>query len=148
MLIASSACLVSPNQSGLAIELEPVKLDLSYLRLLSKEQLQEYNLLLTILSHFEARLENCGIFPEFERRVRIAARNCVTPEALDHIAKIYRSKKEFMANGIKEDAKSAVGNSRIDCAKDSEKKWLREVKKHIDNQVEEVAQACRACPIC
>jgi hypothetical protein len=146
-------CFMAPSKICLGAEVDPVKLDLSYLNLVPKKILRQSRMSIWFLSYFEARLEYCGIHPDLERRATVAARDCVTPEALAYVAKIYRTDKEDNANSIRKAGKNAVGCGvqkcidlpPIDCEKESEKKWLRQVKKQIDDRVDQIATACREC---
>ena len=100
MLIATTLCLVYPSKNCLGVELEQVKLDLSALNRLKQQDLQRIQRRTAIIAHFEARLENCGTYPHFERHATAAATACLTPELLAHLSQVYSGAKKFQADFI------------------------------------------------
>jgi hypothetical protein len=100
-----------------------------------------------MMAHFEARLENCGFSPDFERRAIDAIKPCVRDDAIAQLRSYYKNQKQIAFKLIFE-ARDKTGPERVDCSLDSEKDWLRRVSKDLDDQVRKLDRMCRACRIC
>jgi hypothetical protein len=139
----------------MASEINLIKLD--NLKFLTPSQEQNLRIQIVMLAHFEARLENCGFKPNFERRAIAVVSACLTPAAIAPLVSYYRSQKEVSFQIIAEsqnktqiiaESQNKTGRERVDCSSDYEKQWLARVSKDIDNTVRDLDRMCRACAIC
>ena len=111
----------------------PVKLGFSYLTAAQLKDLwrrtDEYALA-------EAFLKQCGAPPFIERRMRLAARDCIEARALDKVAAHFRRK-------VVEASKRT-----FICDTPEAKAIMKTVRSRIDRDVEEVRSMCRSCLFC
>jgi hypothetical protein len=141
-IFAGLLCLTTAMSPAMATETTPVKLGLE---LLNEAQKKELVMQVFYAAYFEARLENCGFRPDFERRVAAAVSACIKPESLASLVSLYRRIKE---DGVKSIAEDRKGPSRINCASKAEQAWLKGVRQTLENNVTELQRMCRSCTIC
>jgi hypothetical protein len=113
---------------------EPAKLGFSYLSAAQQKDLwrraDDYALA-------EAFLRACGSPPHIERRMRLAARDCIEARALDRVAAYFRRKvAEFTAKHT------------FACDTEQSKALVKTIRSKVDKAVEEVRSMCRACLFC
>jgi hypothetical protein len=139
-VLSAASYLIGPAQPAMSAEVEPVKLGLDFL---SPDKENWLKLQILILAEFEFSLENCGFYPDMERRATAAVRDCVKPESLAPLVSLFRESKQFYSNLAK------TGKVPLEsCSSEKHKIWLRTVKKDIEDQIKELARMCRACIIC
>jgi hypothetical protein len=113
---------------------EPAKLGFSYL---TAAQLKDLWRRADTYAMAEAFLKQCGSPSHVERRMRLAARDCIEARALDRVAAYFRRKlAEFS------------GKHTFVCDTDHSKALVKDTRRRIDNDVAEVRSMCRACLIC
>ena len=133
-LLLAVALLQAPRQAP-AHEIFAVKLGIDFLNktqeaLLWKE-VDEY-------AFFEALLVRCGRPSNIEKRLTAAVKDCVKPEALTKVAKVFRDKQKTYAGNLKEDA----------CQIASQKGILKRVRVVIDDTIRTAERNCKMCLIC
>jgi hypothetical protein len=84
----------------------------------------------------EAFLKQCGAPPFVERRMRLAARDCIEARALDKVAAYFRRKV------------AEASKRTFICDTDEAKAIMKTVRARIDRDVEEVRSMCRSCIFC
>ncbi len=113
---------------------EPAKLGFAYL---TAAQLKDLWRRADTYAMAEAFLKQCGSPSFVERRMRLAARDCIEARALDRVAAYFRRKlAEFS------------GKHAFVCDTDHSKALIKDTRRRIDNDVAEVRSMCRACLIC
>lgn len=113
--------------------LQESKLGFSYL---SDSQVKDLWRRADAYAEAEAFLKQCGSPSHVERRMMLAARDCIEMRALQRVAGYFRRKMaEFSKRTFICDAPEA-------------KKLLKKARDQIDRDVAEVRTMCRACLIC
>ena len=113
---------------------EPAKLGFSYL---TAAQVKDLWRRADTYAMAEAFLKHCGSPSFVERRMRLAARDCIEARALDRVAGYFRKKlAEFS------------GKHAFVCDSDHSKALVKDTRRRIDNDVAEVRSMCRACLLC
>ena len=113
---------------------QPVKLGFSYL---SNEQIKDLWRRADNYAMAEAFLRQCGSPSYIERRMMLAARDCIEARALGRVAAYFRKKlAEFS------------GKHTFICDTDQSKALVKSTRAQIDRDVAEVRSMCRACLIC
>ncbi len=113
---------------------EPAKVGFSYL---TAAQLKELWRLTENYALAEVFLRTCGSPPNIERRMRMAARDCVEPFALNRVAAFFRKKVTELA-----------GKHTFVCESEQAKALVKSTREKIDRAVQEVRSMCRACFFC
>jgi hypothetical protein len=113
---------------------EPAKLGFSYL---TAAQLKELWRLTENYALAEVFLRSCGASPNIERRMRLAARDCIEPWALNRVAAYFRKKVSELA-----------GKHTFVCESDQSKALVKTTRTKIDRAVQEVRSMCRSCFFC
>jgi len=114
--------------------LEPAKVGFSYL---SAAQLKVLWHLTGEYALAEVFLRQCGSPSFVERRMHLAARDCVEAAALNRVAGYFRKKMaELSAKYV------------FVCNTDQSKELIKSTRAKIDAAVEEVRAMCRACLFC
>jgi len=112
----------------------PAKVGFSYL---SSAQLQELWRLTGEYALAEVFLKQCGSPSYIERRMHLAARDCVEAETLNRVARFFRKKM------------AELGTKYIFiCDTDQSKELIKSTRAKIDAAVAEVRSMCRACLFC
>jgi hypothetical protein len=112
----------------------PAKVGFSYL---SSAQLQQLWRLTGEYALAEVFLKQCGSPSYIERRMHLAARDCVEAEALNRVARYFRKKM------------AELGTKYVFiCDSDQSKELIRSTRAKIDAAVAEVRSMCRACLFC
>jgi hypothetical protein len=123
-----------PRVDGPRFTAQPAKLGFSYL---TRAQLKDLWRRADVYAMAEAFLKQCGSPSHVEQRMRLAARDCIEPRALDRVAAYFRRKlAEFL------------GKHAFVCGTDQSKALIKDTRKRIDNDVAEVRSMCRACVFC
>lgn len=112
----------------------PVKLGFSYL---SQAQTRDLWRRADNYALAEAFLKQCGSPSHIERRMIMAARDCIETRALYRVAAYFRKKLAELA-----------GRYTFVCDTDQSKALIKSTRAKIDHDVEEVRSMCRACFIC
>ena len=113
---------------------QPAKLGFSYL---SQAQMQDLWKRADTYALAEAFLKQCGSPSYVERRMMLAARDCIEARALQKVAGYFRRKlAEF------------TGTRTFICETEESKKLVKMTRFQIDRDVAEVRSMCRACLIC
>lgn len=124
----------APRMAERASPVEPAKLGFAYL---TAAQLKDLWRRADTYAMAEAFLKQCGSPSFVERRMRLAARDCIEARALDRVAAYFRRKlAEFS------------GKHAFVCDTDHSKALIKDTRRRIDNDVAEVRSMCRACLIC
>lgn len=111
-----------------------VKLGFSYL---SQAQVQDLWRRADNYALAEAFLKQCGAPSHIERRMILAARDCIEARALNRVAAYFRKKV------------AELGSAHIFvCTTDQSKALIKSTRARIDKDVEEVRSMCRACLFC
>ena len=85
----------------------------------------------------EAFLKQCGSPSYVERRMRLAARDCIEGRALDRVAAYFRRKlAEFSSK------------HQYICDTEHSRALIKDTRRRIDNDVAEVRSMCRSCLFC
>jgi hypothetical protein len=114
--------------------IQPAKLGFSYL---TAAQVKDLWRRADTYAMAEAFLKQCGAPSHVERRMRLAARDCIDARALDRVAAYFRRKlAEF------------GGKHNFVCDTDHSKALIKDTRRRIDNDVAVVRTMCRACLIC
>ena len=113
---------------------ERIKLGFSYL---SQAQVQDLWRRADNYALAEAFLKQCGSPSHVERRMILAARDCIEARALNRVAAYFRKKVAELSNG-----------HIFLCATDQSKALIKSTRARIDRDVEEVRSMCRACLFC
>jgi hypothetical protein len=125
----------APSLSG---DREPVaarvKLGFSYL---SKAQLRELWRLADNYAAAEAFLRQCGAPSHVDRRMMLAARDCIEQAALNRVAAYFRGKVLQM-----------IRRQSFACDSEQAKALVKDMRGKIDKAVAEVRSMCRACFFC
>lgn len=125
--------LAPPPLSPPASLAQPAKLGFSYL---SDAQMKDLWRRADAYAEAEAFLKQCGNPSHIERRMMLAARDCIEARALQRVAGYFRRKlAEF-------------SKRTFICDSDQAKKLLKRARDQIDRDVAEVRSMCRACLIC
>jgi hypothetical protein len=113
---------------------QPVKLGFSYL---SHAQMKDLWRRADNYALAEAFLRQCGSPSYIERRMMLAARDCIEARALNRVAVYFRKKLAEL-------------NSKhtFVCDTDQSKALVKSTRAQIDRDVAEVRSMCRACLIC
>jgi hypothetical protein len=123
-----------PKHRGVDPALEPAKLGFSYL---TAEQTKDLWRRADAYAMAEAFLKQCGSPSHVERRMRLAARDCIEARALDRVAAYFRRKlAEFSSK------------HQYICDTDHSKALIKDTRRRIDNDVAEVRSMCRSCLFC
>ena len=85
----------------------------------------------------EAFLRQCDKPSFVERRMWLAAKDCVQEQALRKVSLYFRSKVARLAT-----------EKKFECGTDVAKKLVKTVRSRIDNDVAEVRAMCKACFFC
>ena len=85
----------------------------------------------------EAFLKQCGSPSHIERRMILAARDCIEARALNRVAVYFRHKLTELS-----------GRYTFVCDTDQSKALMKTARAKIDHDVEEVRTMCRACLFC
>lgn len=111
-----------------------IKLGFSYL---SQAQVQDLWRRADNYALAEAFLRQCGSPSHIERRMMLAARDCIEARALNRVAAYFRKRVAELSNG-----------HIFVCATDQSKALVKSTRARIDRDVEEVRSMCRACLFC
>jgi hypothetical protein len=113
---------------------QPAKLGFSFL---SQAQIQDLWKRADNYAMAEVFLKQCGTPSYVERRMMLAARDCIEARALQRVAGYFRRKvAEFS------------GKHTFVCDTEPSKKLVKTTRAQIDRDVAEVRSMCRACLIC
>jgi hypothetical protein len=112
----------------------PVKLGFSYL---SQAQMQDLWRRADNYALAEVFLRQCGSPSHVERRMMLAARDCIEARALNRVAAYFRKKVAELS-----------GRHTFVCDTDRSKALVKSTRAQIDRDVAEVRSMCRACLIC
>lgn len=113
---------------------QPAKLGFAYL---TAAQLKDLWRRADTYALAEAFLKHCNSPSYVERRMRLAARDCIEARALDRVAAYFRRKlAEF---GSKHG---------FVCDTEHSKALIKDTRRRIDNDIAEVRSMCRACVFC
>jgi hypothetical protein len=125
---------LTPLQSMRApSSVQQIKLGFSYL---SSAQEKDLWRRADAYAEAEAFLKQCGSPSHVERRMMLAARDCIEMRALQKVAGYFRRKMgEF-------------SKRTFICDSPEAKKLLKRARDQIDRDVAEVRSMCRACLIC
>jgi hypothetical protein len=123
----------SPADDGEAIAVR-VKLGFSYL---SRAQLQELWRLVDRYAAAEAFLRQCGSPSHVDRRMMLAARDCIEQGALNRVAAYFRGRVLRL-----------IGSQNFVCESEQAKALVKDIRAKIDKAVDEVRSMCRACIFC
>ena len=113
---------------------EPAKLGFSYL---SQAQVQDLWRRADDYALAEAFLKQCGSPSHVERRMILAARDCIEARALGRVAAYFRRRMAELST-----------KHIFLCGTDQAKALMRTTRAKIDRDVEEVRSMCRACLFC
>lgn len=113
---------------------QQVKLGFSYL---SREQVQDLWRRADNYALAEAFLKQCGAPSFIERRMILAARDCIEARALGRVAAYFRKKLAELST-----------KHVFLCDSPQSKALIKSTRAKIDHDVEEVRSMCRACLIC
>jgi len=113
---------------------QPVKLGFSYL---SQAQMKDLWRRADNYAMAEAFLRQCGSPSHVERRMMLAARDCIEARALNRVAAYFRKKVAELTN-----------KHTFVCDTDQSKALVKSTRAQIDRDVAEVRSMCRACLIC
>ena len=111
-----------------------VKLGFSYL---SQAQVQDLWRRADNYALAEAFLRQCGSPSHVERRMILAARDCIEARALNRVAAYFRKKVAELSS-----------RHTFVCDTDRSKALVKSTRAQIDCDVAEVRSMCRACLIC
>lgn len=112
---------------------QPVKLGFTYL---SQAQLKDLWRRADNYAMAEAFLKQCGSPSHVERRMWLAARDCIEARALGRVAAYFRRKlAEF-------------GKHKFVCDAEQSKALVKSTRARIDRDIAEVRSMCQACLIC
>jgi hypothetical protein len=112
---------------------QQIKLGFSYM---SQAQVQDLWRRADNYALAEAFLKQCGSPSFIERRMILAARDCIEARALNRVAAYFRKKVAEQSAHI------------FVCATDQSKALIKSTRAKIDRDVEEVRSMCRACLFC
>ena len=124
----------APKAPVPASPVEPAKLGFSYL---TDAQMKDLWRRADTYALAEAFLKQCGSPSYVERRMRLAARDCIDARALDRVAAYFRKKLAELST-----------KHQFVCDTDHSKALVKDTRRRIDNDVAEVRTMCRACLIC
>jgi len=113
---------------------QPVKLGFSYL---SQAQMKDLWRRADNYAMAEAFLRQCGSPSHIERRMMLAARDCIEARALNRVAGYFRKKVAELTS-----------KHAFVCDTDQSKALVKSTRAQIDRDVAEVRSMCRACLIC
>jgi hypothetical protein len=113
---------------------ERAKLDFSYL---SAAQVQDLWKRADNYALAEAFLRQCGSPSHVERRMYLAARDCIEARALNRVAAYFRRKMAELST-----------KQTFVCDTDQAKSIMKNIRARIDHDVEEVRSMCRSCLFC
>lgn len=138
-LLAGAGLLFAAGFGPLAIPpappmSEPAKLGFSSL---SQAQMQDLWRRADNYALAEAFLKQCGAPSFVERRMFMAARDCIEARALNRVAAYFRKKvAQFSAERV------------FLCDTEQSKALVKSTRAKIDRDVEEVRSMCRSCLFC
>jgi hypothetical protein len=112
----------------------PVKLGFSYL---SQAQVQDLWRRADNYALAEVFLKQCGSPSHVERRMMLAARDCIEARALNRVAAYFRKKVAELSS-----------RHTFVCDTDRSKALVKSTRAQIDRDVAEVRSMCGACLIC
>ena len=112
---------------------EPATLGFSYL---TQTQMQDLWRRADNYALAEAFLKRCGAPSFVERRMILAARNCVEARALNRVATYFRKKV------------AELGGKQVFVCDTQAKAIMKNLRAKIDRDIEEVRSMCRACLFC
>jgi len=130
LLTGFGAPKIGPHSSPV----QRVKLGFSYL---SQGQVQDLWRRADNYALAEAFLRQCGSPSHVERRMILAARDCIEARALNRVAAYFRKKLAELSN-----------QHVFVCGTDQSKAIIKSTRARIDHDVEEVRSMCRACLFC
>ena len=113
---------------------QPAKLGFAYL---TQAQMKDLWRRADVYAMAEAFLKHCGSPSYVERRMRLAARDCIEARALDRVAAYFRRKLAQFS-----------GKHAFVCDTDHSKALVTDTRRRIDNDVAEVRSMCRSCLFC
>lgn len=113
---------------------EPAKLGFSYL---SRAQVQDLWRRADTYALAEVFLKQCGSPSHIERRMMLAARDCIEAQALNRVAAFFRRKVAELSSRY-----------TFVCDTDQSKALVKTTRARIERDIEEVRSMCRACLIC
>lgn len=113
---------------------EPAKLGFSYL---SQAQVQDLWRRADNYAFAEAFLKQCGAPSFVERRMILAARDCIEARALNRVAAHFRRRLAELST-----------KHVFLCDTDQSKALMKSTRAKIDHDVEEVRSMCRSCLFC
>jgi len=113
---------------------QPAKLGFSYL---SQAQMKDLWRRADNYAMAEAFLRQCGSPSHIERRMMLAARDCIEARALNRVAAYFRKKVAELTS-----------KHTFVCDTDQSKALVKSTRAQIDRDVAEVRSMCRACLIC
>jgi hypothetical protein len=113
---------------------QPMKLGFSYL---SQAQMKDLWRRADNYAMAEAFLRQCGSPSHIERRMMLAARDCIEARALNRVAAYFRKKVAELTS-----------KHTFVCDTDQSKSLVKSTRAQIDRDVAEVRSMCRACLIC
>jgi hypothetical protein len=112
----------------------PVKLGFSYL---SEAQVKDLWRRAENYALAEVFLKQCSSPSHIERRMMLAARDCVEAHALNRVAAYFRKKIAELSSRY-----------TFVCDTDQSKSLVKATRAQIDRDIEEVRSMCRACLFC
>jgi hypothetical protein len=113
---------------------QPAKLGFSYL---SKAQMENLWKRAENYALAEVFLKQCGASSYIERRMMLAAKDCIEPRALQRVAAYFRRKVAELGS-----------RHRFVCDTEESMLIVKTTRAKIDRDVAEVRSMCRACLIC
>ena len=131
LTLAAFASSPADDREAIAVR---VKLGFSYL---SKAQMQELWRLVDNYAAAEAFLRQCGSPSHVDRRMMLAARDCIDQGALNRVAAYFRGK-----------VLQLIRREAFVCDSEQAKALVKDIRAKIDKAVDEVRSMCRACILC
>ena len=131
LTLAAFAPSPADDREAIAVR---VKLGFSYL---SKAQMQELWRLVDNYAAAEAFLRQCGSPSYVDRRMMLAARDCIEQGALNRVAAYFRGK-----------VLQVIRRESFMCDSEPAKALVKDIRAKIDKAVDEVRSMCRACILC
>jgi hypothetical protein len=134
VMMLFSGLTLAAFASSPADEAIAVRVKLSYL---SKAQMQEHWRLVDNYAAAEAFLRQCGSPSHVDRRMMLAARDCIDRRALNRVAAYFRGK-----------VLQLIRREAFVCDSEQAKALVKDVRAKIDKAVDEVRSMRRACILC
>jgi hypothetical protein len=131
LTLAAFAPSPADDREAIAVR---VKLGFSYL---SKAQMEELWRLVDNYAAAEAFLRQCGSPSHVDRRMMLAARDCIEQGALNRVAAYFRGK-----------VLQLMRRESFVCDSEQAKALVKDILAKIDKAVDEVRSMCRACILC